>query len=46
MFFLNFTDKIFQNIFQNIFQHTLMVTSVNKTPGDEIDNNTSFHFCN
>ena len=42
MFFLNFIDKIFQNI----FQHTLMVTSVNKTPGDEIDNDTSFHFCN
>ena len=24
----------------------LMVTSVNKTPEDEIDSETSFHFCN
>ena len=23
-----------------------MLASVNKTPEDEIDNNTSFHFCN
>ena len=33
-------------LFATFFRTLLMVASVNKTPKDEIDSDTSFHFCN
>ena len=39
MFFLHFINNIFS-------EYMLMVASVNETLEDEIDYDTSFHFCN